>query len=83
MLWSGYVFYRPILSATLLKLIFVKVLLPEKPIKTPHELDLPCEKYKLLSNMSFHLISFSFVEFISCKNKIPLGFFFFPELLLR
>ena len=24
----------------------VNILLPEKPIKTPHEFDLPCEKYK-------------------------------------
>ena len=47
----------------------VKVLLPEKRISTPHEFDLLYEKYKLLSNSSFHLILFSFVECVSCKIK--------------
>ena len=51
----------------------LKILLPEKPIKTPHEFDLPCEKYKLLSNLFFHLILLSFVECASCKTKIALG----------
>ena len=45
------------------------VLLPEKTIRIPHQFDLPCEKYKLLSNSSFHLISFFFVECVSFKNK--------------
>ena len=51
----------------------VNILLPEKPIKTPREFDLPCEKYKLPSNLLFDLILLSFVECASCKNKIALG----------
>ena len=51
----------------------VNVVLPKKTISTPHKFDLPWEKYELLLNSSFHLISLSFVECVSSKNKIPLG----------
>ena len=33
----------------------VTVLLPEKPISTPNKFDLPCEKYKLPSNVFPHI----------------------------
>ena len=50
----------------------VNVLLPEKPVSTPHEFDLPCEQYKSPSNLSFLLILFSFLECVSCKNIMTL-----------
>ena len=51
----------------------VKVLLPEEPISTLQEFDLPSEKYKSPLNAPFNLILFPFVECVSCKNVILLG----------
>ena len=49
--------------------IVVTDLLPKKAIKTPHELDFPCEKNICPFNSSFHFCSISLVEWVSLAKE--------------
>ena len=62
---------QPLLSE--ISFVTITDLLPKKAIKTPHELDFPCEKNIYPFNSSFYFCSISLVEWVSWAKRTPLG----------